>query len=58
MYKQTKEDIKDILDKIFNMGVLQAAASHCSGEIARNILKDDYKQNHVEIGSGKVIKIN
>ena len=58
LYKQTKEDIKDILDKIFNMGVLQAAASHCSGEIARNILKDDYKQNHVEIGSGKVIKIN
>jgi 7,8-dihydropterin-6-yl-methyl-4-(beta-D-ribofuranosyl)aminobenzene 5'-phosphate synthase len=58
MYKQTGEDIKDILDKIFNMGILQAAASHCSGDMTRNILKDNYNQSYVEIGTGKVIKID
>ena len=58
LYKQTKEDIKDILDKIFNMGILQAAASHCSGDMTRNILKDNYNQSYVEIGTGKVIKID
>jgi 7,8-dihydropterin-6-yl-methyl-4-(beta-D-ribofuranosyl)aminobenzene 5'-phosphate synthase len=58
LYKQTVEETKVIIDKIFNMGILQAAASHCSGDTTRKMLKDNYSQNYVEIGAGKVIKID
>ncbi len=58
LYEQTGEEIKVIMNKIFKMGVLQVAPSHCSGDIARKMFKDIYNDNYVEIGTGKVIKIN
>jgi 7,8-dihydropterin-6-yl-methyl-4-(beta-D-ribofuranosyl)aminobenzene 5'-phosphate synthase len=58
LYKQTGEEIEIIIDKIFKIGVLKAAASHCSGDMARAMFKDNYNDKYVEIGIGKVIKIN
>jgi 7,8-dihydropterin-6-yl-methyl-4-(beta-D-ribofuranosyl)aminobenzene 5'-phosphate synthase len=58
LYKQTEEEIKVTIDKIFNMGVLKAAPSHCSGDLARTMLKNNYNDKYVEIGIGNVIKIN
>ena len=58
LYEQTGEEIKVIMNKIFKMGVLQVAPSHCSGDKARKMFKDIYNDNYVEIGTGKMIKIN
>ena len=39
------------------MGVVNVAPSHCSGDNAREIFKDAYKDDFVDTGTGKAIKI-
>jgi 7,8-dihydropterin-6-yl-methyl-4-(beta-D-ribofuranosyl)aminobenzene 5'-phosphate synthase len=58
LFRQTKDEIKSTINKISTMGILEVAPSHCSGDMARKMFRDIYNKNYIEIGTGKVIKIN
>jgi len=57
LHKKTENEIKDTINKIFEMEIHNAAPSHCSGDIARKMFKEVYGDNYIEIGTGKVITI-
>ena len=56
LHNQT--DIKSIINKMNEMSVLKAAPCHCSGDKARQLFKDAFEENYIEIGTGQVIKID
>jgi len=52
-----KAEIKEIIDKFRNLGVKKVGPCHCSGEEARILFHEEYKDDFIEIGVGKEIKI-
>lgn len=57
LLRKTTDKIKSTIHKMLNMEILNAAPSHCSGNIARNLFKEAYHNNYIETGTGKVIEI-
>ncbi len=58
LHAQTNDEIKSIINKMFEMKILKAAPCHCSGDKARNLFKDAFDNNYIEIGTGRTIKID
>lgn len=58
LYRKTEEEIKSTIDKMSNMGILNAAPSHCSGNTARKMFKEAYNSNYIEVGTGTIFKID
>jgi 7,8-dihydropterin-6-yl-methyl-4-(beta-D-ribofuranosyl)aminobenzene 5'-phosphate synthase len=54
---KTEKEIKGILSDFRKMTVLSAGPSHCTGDLARNLFKQEYQQSYVDVGVGKVINI-
>ncbi len=57
LFRKTGEEIKSTINKMLNVKILNAAPSHCSGNSARNLFKEAYQNNYIEIGTGKNIRI-
>lgn len=51
------KEINDIIENFRNIGVKKVAPSHCSGEEARRLFSQDYKDDFIPSGLGKRIKI-
>lgn len=51
----TKSDIENIVSSFKQLGVNYVAPSHCTGEKARNLFKQLFGQNYIDIGAGKTI---
>jgi len=47
-----------IISEFKNLKVEKVAPSHCSGDKIRELFKQKYKENLIENGVGKIIKIN
>jgi len=47
----------DTPSKFRNLGVEKVAPSHCTGDIAREEFRKEYKENFIENGVGKIIEI-
>lgn len=58
LHRQTEDEISSTINRIFKMEILTVAPSHCSGNTARKMFKEVYDYNYIEIGTGKVIKID
>jgi 7,8-dihydropterin-6-yl-methyl-4-(beta-D-ribofuranosyl)aminobenzene 5'-phosphate synthase len=43
--------------KIKKFGAAKVAPTHCSGDLARNLFKANFKDNFIEIGTGSEIEI-
>lgn len=52
-----KNEIKDIIDTFRDEGVKKVGPCHCSGVEARQLFSEEYKDDFIEIGAGKEIKI-
>lgn len=52
-----RAETKEIIDKFRNSGVQKVGPCHCSGEEARILFHKEYKDDFIEIGVGKEIKI-
>lgn len=50
--------INKIISSFKNMGVRHAGPCHCSGDRARKLFMEKYNKNYLNIGVGKVIKID
>jgi len=48
---------KRVVEEFKNLGVKKVAPSHCSGEEIREAFKEEYQENFIENGVGKIIEI-
>ena len=58
LHNQNEEDISKKVNKLSKMEIMMVGPCHCSGDIARKIFKDVYRENFIEIGVGKIIQVN
>ncbi len=54
---KSETEIKGIVQKFRELGVERIAPSHCSGDLAREMLRQEYGEKFIENGTGKVINI-
>ncbi len=53
LYNTSKNGIEEIISGLNNLNVQKVGPCHCSGDFARELFKDDFGENFVEIGVGK-----
>jgi len=53
----SKSDIEEIIMKVKKFGAIKVAPTHCSGDLARDLFKANFKNNFIEIGAGSEIEI-
>jgi 7,8-dihydropterin-6-yl-methyl-4-(beta-D-ribofuranosyl)aminobenzene 5'-phosphate synthase len=58
LHNQNEKDISKKVNEIMKMEIISVGPCHCSGDLARNIFKEVYKENLIELGVGKVINID
>ena len=51
------KEIKEIIEYFRDAGVEKTGPCHCTGDEARRLFAEDYKDDYLEIGVGKEIKI-
>ena len=52
-----KKTIKAIVDRFREIGIEKVGPAHCTGKTARELFRQEYKDNFVEIKVGKIIEI-
>ena len=57
LFAASDSKLKAIINDFKKMGVQKVAPSHCSGDRCRKLFKEEYKENFIEDGVGKVIEI-
>lgn len=50
-------ELKNIIKEFRDLGIKRVAPSHCSGDRSRELFREEYKEDYVESGLGKVITI-
>ena len=50
-------ELKKIINEFKKLGVQKVAPCHCSGDRCRELFKQEYKENFIENGVGKIIEI-
>ena len=50
-------ELKEIVNEFKNLGVEKVASCHCSGDRCRELFREEYKENFIENGVGKIIEI-
>lgn len=51
-------ELKTILQQFRKIGVKKAGPCHCSGDRCRELFSEDYQKDYIEIGVGKIIRID
>jgi 7,8-dihydropterin-6-yl-methyl-4-(beta-D-ribofuranosyl)aminobenzene 5'-phosphate synthase len=57
LLKEEQATLKRIVEKLRALGVQYVAPTHCSGDLTRQVFKDVYGANYLEIGVGKVLML-
>ena len=52
-----KNEIMEIIRKFYELEVEKVGPCHCSGDEARRLFSEEYKDDFIEIGVGKEIKV-
>jgi len=52
-----KRELREIIRKFRDSGIQRVGLGHCSGDEARKLFHEEYKEDFVEIGVGKKIEI-
>ena len=52
-----ENEISEIIDHFLKSGVKKVGPGHCSGDEARRLFAEEYKDDFIEIGVGKEIKV-
>ena len=50
-------ELKQIISSFRDSGVEKVGPAHCTGEEARKLFLQEYQENYLEIGAGKVIRV-
>jgi 7,8-dihydropterin-6-yl-methyl-4-(beta-D-ribofuranosyl)aminobenzene 5'-phosphate synthase len=51
----SQNEIEQISDQLKKMGVQYIGPTHCTGELARCVFKEQFSENYIELGAGKRI---
>jgi len=57
LFGASDSELKTIIDDFKKLGVQRVVPCHCSGDKCRELFKKEYKENFIENGVGKIIKI-
>ena len=52
-----ESEIREIIDYFRASGVKKVGPCHCSGDEARRLFAEEYKDDYIKIGAGKEIKV-
>jgi len=52
-----KKTIKPIVDRFKRLGIKKTPPSHCTGKNARQIFKEEYDNNFIEVKVGQIIEV-
>jgi 7,8-dihydropterin-6-yl-methyl-4-(beta-D-ribofuranosyl)aminobenzene 5'-phosphate synthase len=55
---ESKGEIKNIVSSFRKLGVSYVGPCHCSGDAARQLFKEQYGENFINIGVGRVVTMN
>lgn len=58
LHNQNEKDISKKVSEIMKMEIISVGPCNCSGDLARKKFEEIYKENHTEIGVGKIITID
>lgn len=58
LMNKSEDEVKEIISEFKDLGVMKVGASHCTGDRAIELFKEAYKENFVQMGVGKVIRIS
>lgn len=58
LLNKSEGEVIEIISRFKEMGVTKVGATHCTGAKAIRMFKEAYKDNFIEMGVGKVIKIS
>ena len=53
----SEKEISSIIEQLKDLGVEMVAPCHCSGDLARNMFKEAFGDNYIDVGVGKTIEI-
>ncbi|MGQ9570841.1 MAG: hypothetical protein ACUVUQ_08380 [Thermodesulfovibrionales bacterium] len=51
-----KDELKKIVSGLKKAGVRNIGPCHCTGDVAREIIMQEYQKNFINVGAGRVIK--
>jgi len=51
------EEVLSIINQLKELGVKKCAATHCSGSNTIKIFQEQFKDNYVNMGAGKILEI-
>jgi len=57
LFGASDSKLKSIIKDFRKLGVQKVAPSHCSGDRCRELFKDEYRNDFIEYGVGKIIEI-
>jgi 7,8-dihydropterin-6-yl-methyl-4-(beta-D-ribofuranosyl)aminobenzene 5'-phosphate synthase len=49
--------IESVIDGFRRLGVIKVAPCHCSGDEARKLFREEYEENYIDSGAGKIITL-
>ena len=52
----SKEDLEKIILSFRKLGVKYVGPCHCSGDLARQMFKEEYRNNYIHLGVGRIIE--
>jgi len=57
LLNNSKSSVTEIINEFKNLGVQKCGATHCTGDSQINQFKEAYKENYIEMGTGRVFLI-
>lgn len=57
LMQHSKEQVKEIADEFRILGVEKCGATHCTGDQAIRIFKDEFEEDYIPMGVGRIINI-
>jgi 7,8-dihydropterin-6-yl-methyl-4-(beta-D-ribofuranosyl)aminobenzene 5'-phosphate synthase len=57
LLRKSSQQVKDISTKLKSLQVSKVAPSHCTGELAIDIFKNEWKENYIDFNIGNSMKI-
>ena len=58
LLNKSEDEVNQIISQFKDLGVMKVGATHCTGNEAIELFKKAYKENFIQMGVGKAIKIS
>ena len=56
--REREVEIRDLITDLKKSGVQYIGPTHCSGDFARKLFREEFDKNYVDVGVGRVITLN